>query len=128
MARLSAPCVMSGSAGAESLVLVSLSAVDTSMSKLTHIYKLLFPRLGLMFYSLPRRGSNLQEESNVCVFSLVPPPLHHSNPDLRPQLEAQKLPAGRTKIPDGGSGNAEPSASAQRSRAAVFYCSLSNQI
>lgn len=83
---------------------------------------------------LPKTGSNLQEESNVFVFSPVfslPPLLHHSPlsaPDLRLQLEAQKLPAGRTKLPDGGSVNAAPSASAQRSRAPALCCSLNDQI
>lgn len=76
-------------------------------------------------FFLPKRGNNLQEESNVCVFSHVFSP-HHSAfpaPDPQRQLEVQKLPAGSTKLPDGGSVNAAPSASAQCSTAAALCCS-----
>lgn len=130
--HLSARRVKPGSAGAGSLVHVALSAEDTSMLQYTHVRIVISKVMSTFFLFLPKRGSNLWEESNVCVFSPVfpPLPLHRSPlsaPDLRAQLEAQKLRAGRTKLPDGGSVNAAPSASARRSRAAALCCSLNNQ-
>lgn len=77
------------------------------------------------FCSSPKKGSNPLEGSKACV---PLPPLFYgrlllSVPDLRLQLGALKLPAGRTELPDGSSVNAARSASAQRSKAAALCCS-----
>lgn len=84
------------------------------------------------FFFLPMRGSNLQGESSICVFSpasslLRLPQSPLPVPDRQRQLGGQRLPAGRTKPPDGGSVNAAPSASAQCSRAAALWCSCKKQ-